>query len=238
MSRLNWGSPGARVFLAGVDRGVLYSQGVGVPWIGLTAVREAPTFGVPTPFYVDGRKYLNETSPSEFAATLEAYTYPDEFEFCDGTATAGDGLYIDEQQRHPFDLSYRTKVGNEIEGIDFGYRINFLYNATAAPSARDYVTLGSTVDPLTLSWGLTTLPEDMDGHEPVSHLMVDSRYTHPDLLKQIENVLYGTPSTEPVLPRPNELLKMFQNWGDVIVVPNGYGQGLYGGGFYGGRASN
>ena len=238
MSRLSWGSPGARVYYAGVDRGVLFTGGVGVPWIGLTAVREAPAFGVPTPYYVDGRKYLNEAVPEEYAANLEAFTYPDEFELCDGTASNGEGLYIDEQQRYPFDLTYRTRVGNDLEGVDFGYRLHLIYNAMASPTTKDHVTLGSETDPMGLNWALTTLPEDMAGYEPVSHLMLDSRRTDPQLLVQIENLLYGTAATEPTMPRPNDLLKLFKDRGDIDVEPTGYGQGLYGRGYYGGRPTN
>ena len=237
MSRLSWGNPGDRVYLAGTDRGVLYTRGAGVPWIGLTAVREAPAYGTPTAYYVDGRKYLNESfTPEEYTATLEAYTYPDAFELCDGTATTDNGLFIDEQYRESFDLSYRTNVGNDLQGLDFGYRIHCLYNATAAPSTKDNVSVGSSVTPMTMSWALTTLPEALEGYAPVSHLIMDSRYTDPKLLEHVEGLLYGTPSTTPRLPRPNELLTLFQTWEDAAVVPTGYGMGLYGAGRYGGGA--
>ena len=169
MTRLSWNSPGTRVFEAGVDRGVLYVNGKGVVWNGLIGVTENPQGAAQRAFYVDGRKYLNESLPEEYSATLDAFTYPDEFEICDGTAYAGRGVYVDEQLRVPFNLCYRSLVGNDLQGADFGYRIHLVYQALAAPSSKARGTISDSVNPTTMSWNITTLPQDMRGYLPVSH---------------------------------------------------------------------
>jgi hypothetical protein len=224
MSAIVWDDVGSRTFEIGIDRGVLYVDGQdGVPWNGLTEVNEKATGGSPTSYYVDGEKYLNVSSPEEFAATITAFTYPDEFMACDGTAMVDTGLYIRHQPRQPFSLSYRTKVGNDLNGMDFAYKIHLIYNALAAPSAVDNKTITDTVELSDFSWDLTVLPPTITGFKSTGHLVFDSRTAHPGALMQLEGILYGTDTTDPRIPAFDELLSIIAANANITVIDNGDG---------------
>lgn len=213
MARIMWNVAGQRTFEAGVDRGVLYLKDAeGVPWNGLVAVSESPTGGDVTPYYIDGIKYLNHVALEEFEATIEAYTYPDEFLQCDGTRSVRNGLFATQQPKHEFGLAYRTLVGNDLEETEFAYKIHLVYNATASPTERANNTLGETTDPFNFSWHIVTKPPTFIGLRPTAHFVIDSRETPSDLLRQIEDILYGSADTPPRLPSVPELLFIFQEY--------------------------
>lgn len=210
MSRLAWGTPGERFYEAGVDKGVLYIAGQpGVSWSGLISVSETPSGGAGKGYYFDGIKYLNVSSPEEYEATLSAFSSPPQFRPCAGELAIHNGLIATQQPRLPFGLSYRTRVGNDIAGSDYGYKIHLVYNALAAPAQRPYRTLGGSPDPAVFSWAITTKPPPMSGYKPTAHLVIESMTTDPDVLSEIEDLLYGTESTDPTLPTPNDLIAIF-----------------------------
>ena len=209
MTRLDWGTPGERFFEAGVDRGVLYITGDGVPWNGLTAVRESPSGGEPTPYYIDEIKYRNLSAAEEFAATIEALNSPPEFAACDGVSQIHTGLFVSEQPRTSFDLSYRNLVGNDLEGEEHGYKIHLVYNALASPTERTNSTLTDSPSPLGLSWTISTMAPALVNRRRSAHFVVDSRTTDPLVLEELEDILYGTVSTDPSIPTPTELVALF-----------------------------
>lgn len=216
MSRIAWGAPGQRFFEAGADRGVLYLPNVaGVPWNGLKSVNEAPSGGEPRPYYVDGYKYLNLATAEEFKATLSAFGAPFEFGVCDGTVGIHNGLFATQQPRRPFSLSYRTRIGNE-QDQDLGYKIHCVYNALAAPSTRNNETISNSLTPLDLSWSITTTPPKLTGYRPTAHMVIDSRYTPPRLLTQIEDILYGSDTETARLPEIEELVALFNSEPPII----------------------
>lgn len=216
MSRMNWGNTGERFFETGVDRGVLYPANEdGVPWNGLTSVEESPSGGEARPYYQDGEKFLNIAAREEFEATIEAFSSPAEFGPCDGTASIQKGLFVTQQPRRAFGLSYRTKVGNDLDGPDHAYKIHLVYNALAAPSSRANGTLTNSPEATTLSWSITTLPPSFTGYKPTAHLIVDSRTTPKALLAAVEDILYGSDIADGRLPMPSELLSMFQSEGPL-----------------------
>lgn len=210
MTRLEWGAAGERYYEAGVDRGVLYVDGVGVPWNGLVSVAEAPSGGDATPYYIDGVKYLNRAAPEEFGATITAFTYPDEFSACDGSEQIGWGLYATQQRRRPFSFAYRTKVGNDLDGVDAGYKIHLVYNALAAPSQRANATFADTTTPGNFSWTLTTTPPAISQRQRTSHLVVDSRTASDTMIARVESILYGTDAAPPRMPSVAELIELFE----------------------------
>lgn len=211
--RLKWDNVGERVFETGVDQGVLYVGTTdGVPWNGLVSVSESPSGASLSEYYIDGIKYLQLLSAEEFVATIEAFTYPDEFSTCDGTLSAGNGLYMTHQPRASFGLSYRSRIGNDVDGIDLGYKIHVVYNALAAPSQRQHSSMGDTVDPYHFSWQLSTKPSNFAGFKPTAHLVIDSRDTPSDLLSQIEDILYGSTSSASRLPSADELIFLFNSY--------------------------
>lgn len=213
MTRLNWGAAGERFFETGVDHGVLFvGNSPGVPWSGLVSVNEAPSGADVTPYYIDGVKYLNDQASEEFEATIEAYTYPDEFEQCDGTIPVMNGLSGTQQKRKPFGLSYRTKVGNDVEGLKHGYKIHLVYNATAQPSPRTNKSLGDTIEPNNFSWAITTIPAAFKGFRPLSHFVVDSRDTPREVLLRLEEILYGSDTETSRLPVVEELRYVFESY--------------------------
>lgn len=220
MAKLTWDQVGERRFETGVDRGVLYLKGTapGVPWNGLMKVEESPTGGEATPRYLDGIKYLNEAGPEEYEATIEAYTYPDEFANCNGEALDG-GLSYGQQERMPFDLSYRTLIGNDVEGTNFAYKIHLIYNALAGPTQAGYQTLGASTDPVSFSWPITTMPVPIPGFMPSAHVVIDSTKLRASTLEVIEDYLYGTELVEPRMLYP-EQLKEILPWLYFEIVPN------------------
>lgn len=202
MSKIIWDAVGEHKYENGVDHGVLYalnqatSAGTtwknGVPWNGLTSVSQSPDGAEPTAIYADNIKYLNILSVEDFKATVEAYTYPDEFAECDGSAelVEGKGVYIDQQPRKPFCLAYRTKIGNDLTP-DAGYKIHIIYNALAAPSERSYETINDSPEAMTFSWELSTTPVEVEGMKPTAHLVLDSTKVPADKLAIIEKALFG-----------------------------------------------
>lgn len=216
MAKLEWDKAGERFYETGVDRGVLYPQSddgngydKGVAWNGLTAVTESPSGAEATPQYADNTKYLNLISAEEFGATIEAYTYPEEFGKCDGTAELEPGVVIGQQNRKPFALSYRTLKGNDTQNTDHGYKIHIIYGATAAPSEKAFATVNDSPEAITFSWELTTNPVAVTGHKPTACITIDSTKVDAAALKRLEDKLYGTASEEPTVPTPDEVKAFF-----------------------------
>lgn len=213
MTRLKWDVVGERTFETGVDRGVLYVDGSGgVPWNGLISVSESPSGADLSEYYIDGIKYLQLLATEEFTATIDAFTYPDEFAACDGTRPVGNGLFVTQQPRKEFSLSYRTKVGNDVDGVDLSYKIHLVYNSLAAPSSRQHNSLSENVEPLNFSWQISTKPPRFAGYKPTAHLVIDARDTPSDLLATIEDILYGTAIAAPRIPSADELIFLFNSY--------------------------
>ncbi len=209
MTRLSWDAPGERFYEGGVDRGVLFVNNVGVAWPGLVSVAESPNGGEPRPYYIDGYKYLNLASAEEFQGTIEAFSAPAEFARCEGIDASYGGLMITNQPRQPFAFSYRTRVGNDIEGLDHAYKIHLVYNALAAPSEQTHATINESFEAPVRSWSITTLAPKMYGHRPTAHFIIDSRTTPEATLLNIEDILYGNETTDPELPSVSRLMNLF-----------------------------
>lgn len=225
MTRLVWNDTGKRFFEAGVDMGVLFTRNAnGVPWNGLVSVTEKPVRTDVKEFFIDGVKYAQNSMRGGFEATLEAYQSPEEFDACDGTAAVGQGFYATNQRRTIFDLAYRTRIGNDLEAQNHAYKIHLIYNAVAAPSDRSYSSLNQDIEPATLAWDITTIPLRMQGFQPSSHFIVDSRRADSGALSSLEGILYGTGSTEPRMPSLLEAMSLFQPGAPLFnVVDNGDG---------------
>lgn len=196
MSKLVWDQTGERLYETGVKNGVLYipTDGVyskGVAWNGLTAVTESPSGAEATALYADDTKYLSLMSTEEFGATIEAYTYPDEFAQCDGSASLVTGVMIGQQPRKTFGLCYRTTIGNDTEGNDFGYKLHIIYGALASPSEKAYATINDSPEAITFSWEITTTPVNVTGAKPTASLTIDSTKVDAEKLAALEKVLYG-----------------------------------------------
>lgn len=220
MTRVVWDAVGTRRYETGVDRGVLYVDSVGVPWNGLISVNERAIGGETKSYYIDGRKYMNRPMPEEYEAVLTAYSSPTLFDACDGTLQfASAGVRVTQQRRKPFGLTYRTMIGNDISQSS-GYRIHIVYNATAEPAQRDFKTVSSDVDPLNLSWELTTKPKIIPGSRPSAHIVIDSTEVDPQGLEAIENVLYGDAEYAPRLIEPQEIIDIFSHPFDFTVTEN------------------
>lgn len=214
MSRLQWHKEGTKKFETGVSNGVLYPKegadyGPGVAWNGLIKVGESPSGAEATPIYADNTKYLNLMSAEEFGASVEAYTYPDEFAVCDGSAELGKGITIGQQSRKPFGLVYKTNIGNDVDA-DLGYKIHIIYGAQAAPSEREYTSINDSPEAITFSWELTTTPVQVEGHKPTATLIIDSTKVEPAKLTLIENKLFGgnTPEAAAELLLPDEIIAL------------------------------
>ena len=211
MPKLTWDNIGERLFETGVKQGVLYpiqSDGKytkGVAWNGLTAVTESPSGAEATPLYADDIKYLNLLSNEEFGATIEAYTYPDEFAECDGSAELATGVMIGQQKRKVFGLCYRTTIGNDVDGNDHGYKLHLIYGCLAAPSEKAYSTINDSPEAITFSWEVTTTPVNVEGFKPTSQITIDSTKADPTKLAALEAVLYGAEAAEAKLPLPDEV---------------------------------
>lgn len=207
MAKIVWDKTGERFYETGVDHGVLYLLGVsstydrGVPWNGLTAVTESPSGAEATALYADNIKYLSLLSTEEFGATIEAYTYPDEFAECDGSASLAEGVSIGQQDRKIFGLSYRTWVGNDVEGQEHGYKLHLIYGAQASPSEKSYATVSDSPEAITFSWEVTTTPVNVTGFKPTASITIDSRTADAECLAALEKVLYGSDEGEPAEPR-------------------------------------
>lgn len=213
MSKLIWDKIGERFFETGVNKGVLYPQDAtgaypkGVAWNGLTAVTESPSGAEATPLYADNIKYLNLMSAEEFGATVEAYTYPDEFAACNGEVALVEGITIGQQKRSAFGMSYQTKIGNDVDS-ELGYKIHLIYGALAAPSEKAYNTVNDSPEAITFSWELSTTPVELDGFKPTASLTIDSTKVEASKLAALEAVLYGSESEEARLPLPSEVLTL------------------------------
>ena len=218
MAKIVWDKSSERLYETGVKNGVLYVQGTGgtypkgVAWNGLTAVTESPSGAEPTPLYADDIKYLNLLSTEEFGATIEAYTYPDEFAECDGSKSLAAGVYIGQQARKAFGMCYKTTLGNDTEGNDHGYKLHIIYGALAAPSEKAYETINDSPEAITFSWEISTTPVNVKGSKPTATIVIDSTKANPEKLAALEVILFGADAangegtgTDPRLPLPDEI---------------------------------
>lgn len=211
MAKLTWDETSKRLYETGVRQGVLYPQDnsgaypKGVAWNGLTAITESPSGAEETALWADDIKYLSLRSAEEFGATIEAYTYPDEFAICDGSAELVTGAIIGQQPRKPFGLCYRTVLGNDTELDAHGYKLHLIYGATASPSERAYQTVNDSPEAITFSWEMTTVPVSVTGARPTACVTIDSTKVDSAKLAALEAVLYGGDSTEARLPLPDEI---------------------------------
>lgn len=209
--KLEWDKTGERLYETGVSKCVLYVQGEGgtypqgVAWNGITAVTESPSGAEASPIYADDIKYLNLLSTEEFGATIEAYTYPQEFEACDGTAEIATGVTIGQQKRKTFGLCYRTIVGNDTDSNEHGYKLHIIYGALAAPSEKPYATVNDSPEAITFSWEVSTTPVNVNGAKPTASLTIDSTKVDKEKLVKLEDILYGSTEAAARLPLPDEI---------------------------------
>ena len=216
MSKLVWDKTGERLYETGVKQGVLYLLGSGgtytkgVAWNGLTNVTESPSGAEATPLYADDIKYLNLMSTEEFGGTIEAYTYPDEFAECDGSASLVNGVYIGQQARKTFGFCYRTTLGNDVDNNNYGYKLHLVYGALASPSEKAYGTINDSPEAITFSWEFSTTPVNVTGHKPTASITIDSTKVDAEKLAALEKILYGddADSTEARLPLPDEVAQI------------------------------
>lgn len=215
MAPLTWDEVGERLYEVGVDHGVLYlpdAAGVyatGVAWNGLTTVTESPSGAEASPQYADNIKYLNLISAEEFGGTIEAFTYPDEFAECDGTVTPSPGVAVGQQGRKMFGMSYRSRVGNDVDGTEHGYKLHLVYGCQAAPSEKAYATINDSPEAIAFSWEFTTSPAPVTDHKPTSLIVVDSTVVDAADLASLEALLYGNGATEAALPTPDAVIALF-----------------------------
>jgi hypothetical protein len=213
--KIVWDETGKRLFETGTDRGVLYPQNAsgaytkGVAWNGLTGVTESPSGAEPTDLWADNIKYATLRSTAQFGGTIEAFTYPDEFAVCDGSVELAEGVMMGQQPRKAFGLSYRTLIGNDVEGTDKGYKLHLVYGATANPSEKSYATVNDSPEAITFSWEFSTVPVQVPGFKPTACLTIDSTKAAPAALTALELKLYGDTVAEPALPLPGEVMTMF-----------------------------
>ena len=224
MSKLVWDQTGEKYYETGVKNGVLYPQSnggtypKGVAWNGLISVTESPSGAEATPLYADDIKYLNLMSTEEFGATVEAYTYPDEFAECDGSADIAPGVSIGQQKRKAFGMCYKTTLGNDVDNNNYGYKLHIIYNALAAPSEKAYSTINDSPEAITFSWELSTTPVTVAGFEPTASICIDSTMVDKDKLAALEAILYGkdpttlggSDGTDPRLPLPDEIATLMK----------------------------
>lgn len=213
MSKIIFDNTGEKIYETGVDHCVLYVRDgntyqTGVAWNGITAINENPSGAEATPIYADNIKYLNIVSGEDFGATIEAYTYPDEFTECDGSAEIIAGVKIGQQTRKPFALCYRTLIGNDVAGTGHGYKLHFIYNAQAAVSAKNYKTINESPEAMSFSWEISTTPEVVEGFKPTATVTVDSTKVDSQKLKALEDKIYGTESSEPTMPTISEIVTL------------------------------
>lgn len=215
MTALTWDNIGEKIYETGVDHGVLYLPDVsgdyttGEAWNGLTAVTESPTGGEPNAQYADNIKYINLYSVEEFGGTIEAYHWPDSWNTCNGTTVPEPGVLVGQQSRSSFGLSYRTRKGNDLLGVDYGYKLHLVYGATASPSEAAYATINDSPEGMTFSWDFMTVPVAWAGAKPTSTIVIDSTKVDPDALATLEGFLHGTLSTDPYLPSPDDVIALF-----------------------------
>jgi len=214
MTTLTWDQVGERLYETGVDRGVLFlpdssgNYNEGHPWNGLTTVTESPSGADSSPQYADNIKYLNLVSAEEFGATIEAFTYPEAFGQCDGTASPATGIYLGQQGRRSFGLAFRTRLGNDLDGTDHGYKIHLVYGALAAPSEKAYATINDSPEAISFSWDVSTTPVLVAGYKPTALLIIDSTKVTSAQLTALENILYGTVADSARMPQPGEVIAL------------------------------
>lgn len=213
MSKIIFDNTGEKIYETGVDHCVLFVRSgnayqTGVAWNGITAINESPSGAEATPIYADNIKYLNIVSGEDFGATIEAYTYPDEFTECDGSAEIIEGVKIGQQTRKPFALCYRTLIGNDVAGTGHGYKLHFIYNAQAAVSAKNYKTINESPEAMSFSWEISTTPEVVEGFKPTATVTVDSTKVDATKLKALEDKIYGTENSEPTMPTISEIVTL------------------------------
>lgn len=218
--RVKWDQDGERLYETGTDRGMLYlkkdgAYPFGVAWNGLRSVEESPSGAEPTALYADNIKYLSLMSTEEYAATIGVYTYPDEFKQCNGEATVADGVTIGQQTRRAFGFCYRTIVGNDELYNDYGYKLHIIYNALAKPSSKSYETVNDSPAAVELSYEVSTTPVDVQGYKPTATVVIDSTKTTPTKMAKIEDILYGTDTSDPRLPLPEEIMEIMKAPEDV-----------------------
>lgn len=221
MGRIEWDQVGTRTYETGVDHGVLYPQvkgeyPKGVPWNGLTSVTESPSGAEDTPLYADNIKYLNLKSAEDLGLTIECYSYPDEWSACDGSQEAADGVMIGQQKRQNFGFSYRSKLGNDTDGEDYGSKLHLIYGCSASVSEKGYSTVNDSPDAINFSYSVTTTPVPVPGLRPTSIITIDTTKADPDKLAALEDIIYGTngtgegsTGTDARLPLPAEIIQMF-----------------------------
>lgn len=215
MSKLVWDNTGERLYETGVQNGVLYPRNVsglypkGVAWNGLISVTESPTGAESNKVYADNITYLNLISAEEFGATIEAYTYPDEFAACDGSGELAVGVFVGQQTRKVFGLAYKSFVGNDVAGNDFGYKLHLIYGGNASPSEKAYATINDTPEAITFSWEVTTTPVEVTGFKPTASLTIDSTKVDTAKLTALETILFGSANADARLPLPDEVADIF-----------------------------
>lgn len=217
MSKLVWDKSGEHIYETGVDHAVLYPEvdggyPLGIAWNGLTTVTESPSGAEANAMYADNIKYLNILSAEEFGATIEAYTYPDEFCVCDGSASPTKGMYVGQQSRQHFGISYRTVLGNDTKSNDYGYKLHLIYNCLAAPSEKAYASVNDSPEAISFSWEVSTTPVQITGYKPTATIIIDSTKADQTKLAALETILYGVDKTgeidavDPRLPLPDEVI--------------------------------
>lgn len=217
MPKLKWDQTGERFYETGVDKVVLFPMestgqyGAGVAWNGITAVNESPSGAEPTALYANNGKYLNLISNEDFAATIEAYTYPDEFEECDGSKEIAPGVVIGQQKRKVFGLAYRSLIGNDVDGNDHGYKLHLVYGCLAAPSENNHSTVNDSPEAGTMSWSVSTTPVEVADAKPTATVTIDSTKADKTKLKKLEDMLYGTEQAESKLPLPAEVITLMKD---------------------------
>ena len=217
MSKLKWDQTGERLYETGVDKVVLFPMestgeyGQGVAWNGISAVNESPSGAEPTALYANNGKYLNLISNEDFAATIEAFTYPDEFEECDGSKEIAPGVVIGQQKRKVFGLAYRTLLGNDVDGNDHGYKLHLVYGCLAAPSEHSHSTVNDSPEAGTMSWSVSTTPVEVADAKPTATVTIDSTKADKAKLKKLEDMLYGTDQADPKLPLPAEVITLMKD---------------------------
>ena len=234
MAQIAWDAIGEKFYETGVDHCVLYQQqndgsyGNGVAWNGVSSISESSDGGEPSPVYADNIQYLNLFSTEKTKLSIEAYTYPDEFAECDGSAELTTGVKIAQQTRKQFGLSYRTQIGNDTQNTDYGYKLHLVYNCLAAPTERGYETVDDDAEAITFSWDVSTTPVSVTGHKPTALLTVDSSKVGNAKMAKLEAALYGTSDAEPYLPLPDKVLEILNSVssdddGEGGDTPNGEG---------------
>jgi len=221
--RIQWNRVEDRQIETGLDRGVLYlKSGVAVPWNGLTSVDEEGGEGA-IEYYVDGRPFLYFPKPKEYKATINAFMYPDAFSALIGEVEVADGMYLDSQVGDSFDLSYRTKIVDAVQGENAGYKIHLIYNATVVPSPKTYGTIGDQINPVEFSWDIQAVPVKVDGYRPTAHITIDTRHMDATRLGEIEDLIYGTTEQPASIPDPQVIFDLLSFGNAIVITDNGDG---------------